>query len=328
MHGASALFGLAVKARKLGFDKGLIPVHRISGVTVISVGNLRAGGSGKTPFSMYLSQMFQDRGEKTALLLRGYKGRMEARGGLVSNGDGPLVNACEAGDEAFMAAHRLQGVQVHVGSDRVASAKRAKEGGARVLVLDDGFQHRRLKRNLEILLTCPEDLHPNTKLLPAGPLREPPSSLSRGDLICGLVSDWKGKSSPPEILFKYVPSCFVYAEPGRKPQQIPLDKFREQPIYLVSGIARPNRFANTADAAGLKISGHSVFGDHHRFRAKDLRTIRSSANATGATAIVTTEKDLVRMGDLKSNLPLLALRVEVKLESGQSCLLRHVDSLL
>jgi tetraacyldisaccharide 4'-kinase len=326
-RGAAHLFGAAVKTRTAGYDSGLLPVCRVPGMGVISVGNLRAGGSGKTPLAMFIAKQIQDAGMQTALLLRGYKGALEKAGGLVSLGTGPMVDMEAAGDEAYLAALRLNGIQVWVGQDRVANAKSALAAGARMAVLDDGFQHRRLHRDLDILLACPEDTNPKTALLPAGPLRETLQSAGRADLTGGFAQDWKHRKPGPKLLVEYVPTHFIKRADKGSFSTIPRDPYQGMPVHLVSGIARPTRFEQTVIDAGFNVVGKSVFKDHHRFTDKDEIAIASKAKASGAAIILTTEKDLVRMFEFTSELPLFGLRVEVKLVSGEDILTRYLDSL-
>jgi tetraacyldisaccharide 4'-kinase len=294
---------------------------------VVSVGNLRAGGSGKTPLAMFLAQKIQDSGLQTALLLRGYKGALEKTGGLVSLGSGPMVDFESAGDEATMAALRLKGVQVWVGQDRIANARNALAAGARIAVLDDGFQHRRLHRDLDILLACPEDTNPQTELLPAGPLRETLHSANRADLSGGFAHDWNLCKTSPKLLLDYVPTHLVKRTDNENLSTTPLDQYLGMPVYLVSGIARPERFEKTVSDAGFDIVGKSVFDDHHRFTDKDEISIASKAKASDAQIILTTEKDLVRMFGFTSKLPLVGLRVDVKLVSGTDILTSYLKPL-
>ncbi|MCP4674861.1 MAG: tetraacyldisaccharide 4'-kinase [Deltaproteobacteria bacterium] len=312
----SALFGLAVRARGTAYDTGLFPVRRVDGIKVISVGNLRVGGSGKTPFSMYIAARLRDAGQKTALLYRGYRGRLEAGGGLVSAGDGPLVSWKDAGDEAYLAAERLKAVSVWVGEDRVASAQHALDAGAEVAVMDDGFQHRRLYRDLDILLVCPEDLANETSLLPAGPLREPASAVSRADLTVGFASDWKGHTGAPEVLIDYLPTSLVHLSGTTAG----LESYRNARAYLVAGLGRPRRFQATAREAGFNVVGTTDFRDHHFYENQDARNISQRAKATRADLILTTEKDAVRMAGLQLDLPVSALRIDVRLSSGAELL--------
>jgi tetraacyldisaccharide 4'-kinase len=327
-NGAAALYGLAIKARSAGYRLGFLPVAEVEGIRVVSVGNLRSGGSGKTPFAMWLARWFQDRGVQTALLLRGYRGSLESSGGLVSLGRGPLLSADEAGDEAYLAAVRLEGVQVWCGSDRRVNARRAFESGARMVVLDDGFQHRRLGRDLEILLACPEDLDPGTPLLPAAPLREPPGSAARADLVGGFAADWEGADSPPPLLFAHEPTCFVARGADGLFSAVALTRYQGARAYLISGIGRPERVSKTAAAAGLEVVGEVVYPDHHPVTAREMLAASAQAKRLGAELLVTTEKNLVRMSDTSPGLPLLALRIDVRLVSGAGKLERLLEHLL
>jgi tetraacyldisaccharide 4'-kinase len=182
--------------------------------------------------------------------------------------------------------------------------------------LDDGFQHRRLHRDLDILLACPEDMHPETMLLPAGPLRDTYRSAGKADLSCGFADDWQNNGSHPRLLLDVIPTHLVSRVGDGDPVTTPLEKHRGTPVHLVSGIARPSRFEKTATDAGFKVVGKSVFNDHHRFAAKDETAIALAAEASGAEIILTTEKDLARMSGFISPLPLFALRIELKLLSG------------
>ncbi len=312
----SVLFRLAVKARGSAYDAGLLPVRRVDGIKVFSVGNLRVGGSGKTPFSMYVAARLRDAGQKTALLYRGYRGRLEAGGGLVSAGDGPLVSWKDAGDEAYLAAGRLKGVSVWVGGDRVASAKHARRAGAQVAVVDDGFQHRRLHRDLDFLLACPEDFASETALLPAGPLRESASAACRADLTVGLVSDWKGRPDAPKVLIDYLPTSLVHLSGATAK----LESYKGARAYLVAGVGRPQRFQVTAREAGFDVVGTSNFRDHHFFRNQDARNISQRAKDARADLILTTEKDAVRMAGLQFDLSVSALRIDVHLSAGDELL--------
>ncbi len=323
-HAGAAMFGLALKARGVAYDSGLLMTRCVEGVKVISVGNIRAGGSGKTPLAIHLAGRLRDAGVPTALLARGYRGKLEASGGLVSRGEGPLVSVDDAGDEAYLAAARLKGVRVRVGEDRIAETQYARDAGARVVVLDDGFQHRRLHRDLDILLVCPEDLDSKTSLLPAGPLRERACAAKRADITAGLARDWSGRASAPELLIEHLPTCLV----SREDTAVPLRAYQGARVYLVAGIARPKRFIRTAEEAGFIVAGVSLFRDHHRFRNQDTKAITRKAKAANVDAILTTEKDMVRMSCLGMGLPLWALRIEVQIQSGASILDRELKKVL
>lgn len=316
LKGGSHLYGLAGYVREVGYGRGALPVRRIPGLFVISIGNLRVGGTGKTPFAIWLVNQLRARGLSTALISRGYRGKWEKRGGLVSRGRGPLCTVEEAGDEAFMAATQLRDASVWVGADRVASARRAKAAGAAVAVLDDGFQHRRIQRDLDLLLVSPADLDGTLELLPLGPLRERAGAARRADLMGGFAEDWQENETQPDFLIRYVPQALHSPHFG----PLPLPTASQLEVYLLSGVARPQRFRETCLKAGLSVVGASIFPDHHFFNPRELKGAVEQAEAVGASLIVTTEKDLVRMGNFSASIPIVALQVQLELLSRRDIL--------
>ncbi len=323
----TALFGLyraAGRARGSAYDRSLLPVRRVAGISVVSVGNLSAGGGGKTPFSIHLAAGLTARGVPTSLLLRGYGGRLERRGGLVSAGEGRLLGPEEAGDEAFLAAGRLPGARVRVGADRVAAVRAEAAAGSRVAVLDDGFQHRRIHRELDVLLVRPSDRSPGLDLRPDALPREPWEATGRADLLAGSSTDWEGLDGAPPVLFDPEPSALI----DRSWRAEPLAGHAEASAWLLSGIARPERFVASARRAGLVVAGHSAFPDHHRFRRFELERVEAEARAAEATLLLTTEKDLPRLIRLETGLPLRALRIEPRMVRGEDILARRLESVL
>jgi tetraacyldisaccharide 4'-kinase len=288
-----ALYGLGGALRNAGYDARLLPVRRVPGAAVISVGNLRAGGSGKSPLALLLARRLVELGRRPALVLRGYRGRMEHRGGVVSKGAGPLVGAVESGDEAVVAAR-------------------------------DGFQHRRIDRDLDLLLVAPEDLYPATEQLPVGPLRELADSAERADLLVGLERDWQGRDDAPDVLIRYVPIGLV----DRSWDTEPMGSRSGARVHLLAGIARPERFAETAKGVGFEVCGTSFFDDHHRFGESDLDGVERQARENGAELMLTTEKDLARLERLETSLPLRALRIDVRVVRGERLLDRFLRSAL
>ncbi|MCP4606771.1 MAG: tetraacyldisaccharide 4'-kinase [Proteobacteria bacterium] len=317
----AALFGIAARVRETGYDSGLLRIHRVEGIKVVSVGNLRVGGSGKTPFAIYLAGRLRNAGISTAILSRGYRGGLENRGGLISLGDGPIVSWEDAGDEAYLAAKSLRGVRVYTGRDRITWTRHARDSGVQAVVLDDGYQHRRLHRDLDILLVCPEDLDPRTALLPAGPLRERAATAHRADIIGGLAHDWEDRSGAPEMLIDYLPTGLFLKED----EMVPLSRHQGARVYLVTGVARPKRFHQTVKNAGFVVVGSSSFKDHHRFGIRDAEIVTSRAKAKNADAICTTEKNVMSMAGLKIGLPLWALRIEIEIKSGGDLLSQQLN---
>jgi tetraacyldisaccharide 4'-kinase len=313
---ASRAFGLGARVRRVAYDLGALPIEHVEGASIISLGNIRAGGSGKSPVALWLASAIAAGGAPAAIALRGYRGDLSARGAVVSRGRGPLVCAREAGDEAYLAALRApEGVSVYVGADRVAAVRRAVRDGARAVVLDDGFQHRRLARDCDVALVCPEDLSPETRLLPLGPLREAPGSLARADVVAGFSEDWRGREGAPAVLFDAAPLELVATDGTRSD----LDAHGQR-AFLFSGIARPERFTRSAQAAGLEVAGSRVFPDHYRYRARDLIELGAAAERCGAQLLLTTEKDLVRLGPAPIFPPIFALRLHMSIVAGAAIL--------
>lgn len=323
--GAARLYGFAQESRGALYDRGILPVRRVPGLTVISVGNLRAGGSGKTPLAMVLAEELRRAGERVALLYRGYRGSLERTGGLVSSGKGPLVTSREAGDEAYLAACITRGIEIRVGADRWRQAQLSKAGGGTAAVLDDGFQHRRLHRDLDILLAAPGELTKGNvhRLLPAGPLRETGDAAARADLLGGFTRDWQGANTRPDFTFSYRPRELVAPDGTRRALGEPAG----ERVHLLAGIARPERFRETVEDAGFEVTGESTFPDHHAYRPADLQQATRKARAAGATTLLTTEKDLARLEGHVAELPLIALGIRLVVDFGEESLHRRLKGL-
>lgn len=299
---------------------------------VISVGNLTVGGTGKTSFVMYLAEVLKEEGFHPAVLSRGY--RRKGRGAaLVSDGGGLLLGPKEAGDEPYLLAKKLPGVPVAVGKDR----KKAGElllGKADIshFILDDGFQYRALERDLEVVMIDAWDPFGGGHLLPWGLLREPPSALRRADVVCISRADQvpgealrklRGKVSdmaPGALLLEcaYAP-CGLVTPDG----DVPPDELKGKKVVALSGIGNPRAFERTLVDLGAEVFPLR-FPDHHRYTRKDLERATRLAEEVGAEAVVTTEKDEVR---LPRDLPFWTLKVEVKLSRGEEGLRELVRSL-
>ncbi len=279
--------------------------QRVEGLTVISVGNIVAGGAGKTPFVIWLAQWARSAGKRVAVLSRGHGRRSTDI--LHLSGTSP-VTSVEAGDEPALMHRRLPEVEVWVGSDRLELARLAKKHGADVAILDDGFQHHRLARDLDIVIVG--DLG-NQRALPAGPLREPLSVLQHAQVIIGRGGSAEGTphtSHARHAAFQWELTAFV-DEVGRTH---PLHELQGVPLVALSGIARPAEFERQLTLAGAQVKAHAIFGDHHHFTDAELRTVRALA-ASHRARIITTEKDRERLGN---RLDVLTTRYEVRPLSG------------
>jgi tetraacyldisaccharide 4'-kinase len=309
-------FGAAAALRVAAYRRGLLPQERLVG-PVISVGNLSVGGSGKTPVVAYLAALLRDAGLPVAILSRGYRGSF--RGDALVVGDGASVRATAeaAGDEPVMLARQLEGVVVAVGRRRheVGRVVEARFG-RRVHILDDGFQHLRLARDLDVLCLDLRDLRDQP--LPAGRLRERPAAAGRADLVLITGPD---DASPEEIaqsvdtlgrdrthLVRRRPVGFfdTNGAAGRP-------SFRP---FLLAGIARPERFEADVRTLAGALAGRRFFPDHHAFTPVELGEVAEEAVRLGADAIVTTAKDKERLPPLSLGLPVLVFRSEVELSDG------------
>lgn len=305
-------FGAAASGRAWLYGRGWLPQARLD-APVVSVGNLSVGGSGKTPVVAWIAERLRQRGAPVAILSRGYSGSFRGECLVVSDGRSLLARADEAGDEPVMLARALPDVVVAVGRRRdIVGREVLRRFGRRVLVLDDGFQHLRLARDLDVLCLTPDDLADWP--LPAGRLREFRGASSRADvslLLLGPGQDAAALSPrgiPPAGLLRLRRSLLGLFTPSGDPAP------RPERAFLLSGIARPAAFGADAAACAGAIAGHAAFRDHHRFRERELRATFEEARAAGADAVVTTEKDLARLDarQLPDTPPLLVLRSSVE----------------
>jgi tetraacyldisaccharide 4'-kinase len=300
-----AAWGAGAAARVWAYRRGLVPRARLRGA-VISVGNLAVGGSGKTPVVALIASMLQRAGFRVAILSRGYGGSFRGEALVVSDGTRPEAVAAVAGDEPVMLARSLPGVVVAVGPrrDEVGRAVEARFGPV-VHVLDDGFQHLRLQRDLDVLCLQPEDIE--GRPLPAGRLREFPSAAARADVVLAPERATMPSTLPPERVFTLRRRVVGFSTLDGS------DRHPPRRVYLLSGIARPGRFADDAAAHGLEVAGHRAFPDHHHFTAAELQQVAAEARALGATAILTTAKDAVRLPDGEWTPSLVVLHIAAEI---------------
>jgi len=296
------------------YDKGNLKPRKAP-LPVVSVGNISFGGSEKTPLAMELIARLLDRGWRPALVSRGYRGQWEKEGGVLSDGTGPKGTWRQGGDEPFMVARGFPGAGVFVGRDKLASCRKAHELGFGAVVLDDAFQHLRLERDVDIVLFDPRE-----KLA----LREGASSLKRAGIILvkdkpqsGIVGSLK-VSFPGAAVFVYrtMPKGFVSLRNG---EMAPPDSFRGKSVLAFCGIANPSRFSNLLRELGAEVCGFLSFPDHHPYPAASLDKIARTFAGSGAEAVVTTEKDAVKIapaGTALESLPLHALRIGLDIEAG------------
>jgi len=288
MNPLTGIYGAAGALRNTLYDHRILAVRRLAR-PVVSVGNLSVGGSGKTPFVIALGELLEARGIRFDVLSRGY--RRQTRGVMVVEPNG---SAADFGDEPLLIARRLD-VPVIVGESRYEAGRLAEKNlESHLHILDDGFQHRSLARDFDIVLMTGRDFE--DRLLPSGRLREPLSSLARADAIV-LPADLKVDSPVlrGKILWRMKRDLSVAGAP-------------EAP-FVFCGLARPQQFFAQVRAAGIQPAAEGVFRDHHSYRRDDIEQLLATRTHACAGGFLTTEKDAVNLGPLKNELHPLAIAV-------------------
>jgi tetraacyldisaccharide 4'-kinase len=310
-------YGLGTRLRGALYDAGLLNAERVEGLRVVSVGNVNVGGTGKTPAVLHLAELLVGAGRKVGILTRGYGRR--AKESLTFTGQDPLPTVEEAGDEPLLLARRCPQARVLVGADRRALARRARdEFGLDVVLLDDGFQHRRLARDEDILVVDEAAGFGNGQLLPRGPLREPLSALRRATLFWVRAATTPAPHLPalpgPQVRTRYVPTAWVAPTGTLHPPEA----LAGAPVLALAGLARPGGFLRTLRQLGVVLRGSALFPDHHRFTVSELWDVEASAARQGAQ-VVTTEKDAVR---LPPGFEAWTVRLGVEVLEGEALLRR------
>jgi tetraacyldisaccharide 4'-kinase len=260
------------------------------------VGNITLGGAEKTPLAMEIISFFLEQGIKPAFISRGYKGSWERKGGLLSEGTKLCGTWKESGDEPFMVGQNFPGVGIFIGKNRLRSCRRARQLGFELAVLDDGFQHRRLERDLDIVLH-----HPEMRWA----LREQVSALARADIILLRKGESAGEVQrrfPRVEIFEYTVVAQGFMSWDRK-EMAPLNYLREKKVMAFCGIARPERFISTLREIGIAAPIFLKFPDHCAYPSRVQKKILRAAREGKPQAVVTTEKDAFKVLPLARHLP-------------------------
>ncbi len=325
----SPFYGALMRMRESCYQRGVLKVTHFP-LPVISVGNLTLGGTGKTPMVQHLARLLVEHGFKPAVVSRGYGGTSKELVNIVSNGKQIGLSAELIGDEPRLLAETLPGVPVLTGRFRKFPAARAVELGADVLLLDDGFQHMAVARSLDLVLFSADYLAGNSRIFPGGDLREPVSALHRGSafILTGVHDDNRDRCDrfaallqerfPGKKVFttNCLPTGYVlrdgndrFVELKEKPREL-------EKAFAFCGIARPESFQATLDQCGITPLDFLSFKDHHVYSDLDLRRIRDCLRRDNASCLVTTEKDMVKLGQADFGLPLYGVRVGVQAEDA------------
>lgn len=348
LHGVSGVYGAVQKIRAAGYRHNLLKSKTLP-CKVIAVGNITAGGTGKTPMTIYLARELQQSGKRVAVISRGYKGAAERSGGIVSNGKKLLMDAGRAGDEPFMMASRLKGIPVVVGQNRYKAGMLAiREFDAEVIILDDAFQHLKLKRDINIVLLDHNRPFGNFSILPRGILREPLAALSRADACVltrspqGENQEATGNSSELKSVLPQIPVYRAYHQPYfyliksgdlTPPADLAefltpgdIEEIKQSKVFAFSGIARNDDFHRTIGRAGFNAVGFREFDDHHPYGAKDLEDVGRTAKNAGATCLVTTEKDYVRLThQMPFSIDIIVVGIRIALHQEEQAFTRFIQ---
>ncbi|HEY7723853.1 MAG TPA: tetraacyldisaccharide 4'-kinase [Anaeromyxobacteraceae bacterium] len=335
---AEAIFRAGAALRAGLYRAGLLAAER-AGAPVISVGNLAVGGAGKTPAAIAVARRLQSRGRRVAVLSRGYRAtRREAR--VVSDGRRVLLGAADAGDEPLLLARRLPGAAVLCGPRRAPLARRAVEAlGADALVLDDGFQHRALWRDLDLVVLDAANPFGNGRLLPRGPNREGLGALDRAGLawlsrVDQAAPDALGRlralaaaaTGRPPVESRHAAVDVVDGGGGRSFGPAALAGRR---VLLLAALARPGGFRRTVEGMGASVAAVRFFRDHHLFTDGELEEAFAAGRAAGCDQVVATEKDAVRLPARWAGEGMLrVVRIEAEVVRGEEILAEALDRAL
>ncbi len=338
---AAGLYQLGTDIRLRLYRAGLLKSKRLP-CFVISIGNIVAGGAGKTPMVIYIAELLMKMGKHPVVISRGYKGSLKAGAGVVSDGETIFLDPQVAGDEPYMMARRKT-FPVVVGKDRYLAGKLAIEQlNPDVIVLDDAFAHVKLERDLNLLLFDHDRPLGNKRMLPAGRLRETPAmSKERAQAIIltrcpekewvedgagqkegvgqkGVFSQYGGipffKTCHIPYLLKLLPR-----EKRVGPAPPCPDSLKDRWGLLFSGIANNKSFRKTAEEVGIKVADHLEFKDHYRYKRADILLIQKRAEKIGTNLIVTTEKDWVKLGrDIQWDTDLAVIGIKIRFENDKA----------
>ncbi len=340
---AAGGYSIAVRERNFLYSNGWLKAHRADAV-VISIGNITVGGTGKTPLVVWLCKeiisdsRFQISNSQCAILTRGYKAGKDSRP-KTQDARGKIQ---DYRDEPAILAESCPGVNVIVNPDRVAGAAEAiNKFGAKVLIMDDGFQHRRLARDLDIITIDGIQPFGYGKMLPAGLLREPIASLKRADAVvitrCDQITETKLnqiekklKAINPNIIIARSTHTPAYVK-STDNKEIGLDHLKDKKIFAFCGIGNPDAFLNTIKNLSCDLAGEKVYNDHHHYTKDCLADICEQAECLKADLILTTQKDwtkINRLALLKKDIPLAYLGIEIKFLAGEDKLRGLIEKTL
>ncbi|WP_417913908.1 tetraacyldisaccharide 4'-kinase [Candidatus Electronema sp. JM] len=325
----SPLYSFAMRLREQFYANGVFASHTFD-VPVISIGNLTLGGTGKTPLVQHTARLLLANGFRPAVISRGYGGSTKERINIVSDGGRPLLDAGYVGDEPRMLAETLPGVPVLTGIVRRLPAEKAVEMGADVLLLDDGFQHLAIRRDLDLALFNADTLAGNSRVFPGGDLREPVRALYRAHAFVLTGAD-EGNIERA-VRFKHLlenkfpgrPVFFSGSRPAGLVRQVKdgrrmpaqASELAGRRCFAFCGIARPEGFQKNLQQLAVQPADFKALPDHHAYKEQAVRQLVQAAEKAGADCLLCTEKDLVKLRGLALPLPLYGVLMQSAPESS------------
>jgi tetraacyldisaccharide 4'-kinase len=331
----SIAYSAGVRVRNGLYRLGILKSFDI-GAPVISVGNLTTGGTGKTPLVEFLAAQLAADGRRVCVLTRGYRRQSSGRV-VVSDYENVLVDVSAAGDEALLLAERLRGrAAVIADANRVAAARWAIENlDSNLFILDDAFQHQQIRRDLNILTVDAANEWGNRKVLPAGILREPMKELVRADCVVITRANEAPKAdqlraaisqvSPHTRVFTSQMKPFA-ARPLKGPDHLSAQIIDHAPVAAFCGIGNPASFFSLIRRQGHALRHTRAFSDHYNYRQRDIDRFIKDASAHGATAVLTTAKDAVKIGSLDFDIPCYVIDIAIEIDEAQAFLKYVTDA--
>ena len=332
----SLLYRGVVQVRYCLYQRGILRSKKLP-CKIISVGNISLGGSGKTPTTHYIAKLLKENGFRVGIVSRGYRSKRTGKVSLISNGDDVILSSRDAGDEPYMLAKKLRGVPVLTSKDRYQGGRYAIEHfNSNVLILDDGFQHIRLQRDIDILLLDSRTISGNNYLFPRGALREPLMNLKRADVFLitraesldqqrELANTIRSIKKDAEIFYGYFQAKHLIDPFGERKG---LDCLKGKRVLSFSGIANPERFTTSLKELGAIVAKELIFPDHYWYSSTDYKRIEEISREVNFA--VTTEKDMVKIDNsFLSKVKTFALSIELCLdreEEFKEFLLRRVGA--
>jgi tetraacyldisaccharide 4'-kinase len=306
---------------------------------VISIGNIVAGGTGKTPAVAAIAKLLQNKDFQVAILLRGYKRRSREEITVVSDGANLLCSREESGDEADMLARQLTKIPIIVGKQRYLTGKAAlNRFNSDILILDDGFQHRQLGRDIDILTIDATQPYGTGRLLPIGTLREPITTIQRADIILLTRTDAVGTNIadlkaelnrlvPNTLILESVhqPTSLYRLNQSDEHTTMPIGDLTGKRLLAVCGIGNPDAFVATLEKYNPKTVELLAFPDHHVYTESDLQQISHQMQQCEAEWIVTTQKDEQKLASLSTELPIVVLAIELVITDGKEVLMKALQ---